>query len=110
MKRKAFLIILTWIVLCLSTPLFSQLYENQKNSEDGHHHHHLSEEVSTADKVKLVTGKGDFIFSWDQKLTAAFPKEAIMFEPKMHGGFNEDPETGIVYRSEEHTSELQSQD
>ena len=20
-----------------------------------------------------------------------------MFEPKMHGGFNEDPETGIVY-------------
>ena len=97
MKRKAFLIILTWIVLCLSKPLFSQLYENQKNSEDGHHHHHLSEEVSTSDKVKLVTGKGDFIFSWDQKLTAAFPKDAIMFEPKMHGGFNEDPETGVVY-------------
>ncbi|MDP4679378.1 MAG: hypothetical protein NWS46_03325, partial [Cyclobacteriaceae bacterium] len=50
-----------------------------------------------ARKAKLVTGQGDFVFSWDQELTAAFPKDAVDFEPKMHGGFNEDPETGIVY-------------
>lgn len=47
--------------------------------------------------AKLVTGQGEFIFSYDQMLTDAFPKEAHEFEPKMHGGFNEDPETGIVY-------------
>ena len=64
------------------------------------HHHH---EVATAnaqpmgDKARLVTGQGDFVFSWDEDLTAAFPEEAVEFEPGMHGGFNEDPETGIVY-------------
>lgn len=47
--------------------------------------------------AKLVTGQGEFIFSYDQMLTDAFPKEAHEFEPNMHGGFNEDPETGIVY-------------
>jgi len=48
-------------------------------------------------RAKLVTGQGEFIFSWDQELTAAFPKDAQEFESGMHGGFNEDPETGIVY-------------
>jgi hypothetical protein len=48
-------------------------------------------------QTKLVTGQGDFIFSWDEGLTAHFPKDALEFEAKMHGGFNEDPETGIVY-------------
>ncbi|MGK0493658.1 MAG: hypothetical protein ACJAU2_000031 [Maribacter sp.] len=48
-------------------------------------------------QVKLVTGQGAFVFSWDKELTAAFPKEAHEFEPEMHGGFNEDPKTGIVY-------------
>ena len=45
----------------------------------------------------LVTGQGDFVFSWDEGLTSAFPEAAKPFEPRMHGGFNEDPETGIVY-------------
>ena len=54
------------------------------------HHRH-------AHQSKLVTGQGDFVFSWDQELTAAFPEDAAEFEAGMHGGFNEDPETGIVY-------------
>lgn len=75
--------------------------------EHGHPHDHASGqhqhgvEISGAqgeiDKARLVTGQGDFVFSWDQDLTAAFPEDAHEFEPAMHGGFNEDPETGIVY-------------
>ena len=79
----------------------------------GHHHpshdHHMHERVNEPEvlearvgfpfsgKAKLVTGQGAYVFSWDKELTAAFPKEAHEFEPGMHGGFNEDPETGIVY-------------
>lgn len=78
-------------------------------SEHGHPHthypsHHDHEHTSAApsihrvsNRTKLVTGQGDFVFSWDKKLTAAFPEAAHEFEPGMHGGFNEDPETGIVY-------------
>ena len=67
-----------------------------------HHHDHelLAANTNTNTKVthaKLKTGQGDFVFSWDENLTAAFPKDAQEFEPNMHGGFNEDPETGIVY-------------
>ena len=63
-----------------------------------HPHEHGPEESSqNARKAKMVTGQGDFVFSWDEELTAAFPKDAQEFEPNMHGGFNEDPETGIVY-------------
>lgn len=61
---------------------------------DDHDHTHEGEE---ADHAKVVTGQGDFIFSWDEELTAAFPTAAVEFEKDMHGGFNEDPETGIVY-------------
>jgi hypothetical protein len=61
------------------------------------HAHGPMQSNQIARKAKLVTGQGDFVFSWDQELTAAFPKDAVDFEPKMHGGFNEDPETGIVY-------------
>eukprot|EP00041_Stephanoeca_diplocostata_P027916 m.779164 g.779164 ORF g.779164 m.779164 type:complete len:490 (+) comp23278_c0_seq1:16-1485(+) len=43
------------------------------------------------------SGQGDAIFSWDQELTKAYPKDAKKFEKDMHGGFNEDPDTGIVY-------------
>ena len=66
---------------------------------DGHHHHddEAASSQSTMDKAKLVTGQGEFIFSWDKELTAAFPDDAEEFESRMHGGFNEDPETGIVY-------------
>ena len=44
-----------------------------------------------------MSGQGDFVFSWDQDLTAAFPDEARPFEKDMHGGFNEDKATGVVY-------------
>lgn len=44
-----------------------------------------------------TTGQDPMVFSWDEKLTGAFPKEAKEYEPGMHGGFNEDPETGVVY-------------
>lgn len=69
--------------------------EQVENSHD-HEHEHVNPDVFT-EKAKLVTGQGEFIFSWDEELTAAFPKDAQEFEPGMHGGFNEDPETGIVY-------------
>jgi len=47
--------------------------------------------------VKQTTGQGEAVFSWDKELTDAFPKDAKQFEKDLHGGFNEDPETGIVY-------------
>ena len=64
----------------------------EKGVENNHTHNETNENLSV-----LRTGQGDFIFSWDQNLTAAFPEEAKKYEPRMHGGFNEDPETGIVY-------------
>ena len=98
------------IVFLLGFPNILIAQENQKAHD---HTHHSQEHVNTdvADNhvhdqtqsdqfttmAKLVTGQGEFIFSWDQELTAAFPKEAHDFEAGMHGGFNEDPETGIVY-------------
>jgi len=80
----------------------------QNNSRDNDHTHHSHEhehehkhDSKTSNplpkKTKLITGQGAFIFSWDEELTAAFPEDALKFERKMHGGFNEDPETGIVY-------------
>eukprot|EP00943_MAST-04B_sp_MAST-4B-sp1_P009419 g9419.t1 len=47
--------------------------------------------------VKQTSGQGKAIFSWDKNLTDCFPKDAKRFEKDMHGGFNEDVETGIVY-------------
>ena len=75
---------------------------HQHNDHTPHSHNHADnssnhEAVDHHKKGKLVTGQGEFIFSWDKELTAALPKEAHEFEPEMHGGFNEDPETGIVY-------------
>ena len=52
---------------------------------------------SLAQDSELVTGQGEMVFTWDKELTAAFPEDGRLFEPKMHGGFGEDPETGIVY-------------
>jgi hypothetical protein len=43
------------------------------------------------------SGQGGAVFSWDEGLTAAFPAECRELEKDMHGGFNEDLETGIVY-------------
>ena len=82
-----------------------------QGAHDENHTHHSHDHADMADNhehgampsdqieklAKLVTGQGEFIFSFDQLLTDAFPKDAHEFEPKMHGGFNEDPETGIVY-------------
>ena len=66
--------------------------------EHPHVHENLTNQPNTDNKqVKLVTGQGDFIFSWEEALTGAFPTDAKEFEPQMHGGFNEDRETGIVY-------------
>ncbi|MBX2816611.1 MAG: hypothetical protein KTR24_11450 [Saprospiraceae bacterium] len=55
------------------------------------------EHVSIPTYSKLVTGQGAYVFSWDESLTDAFPEDAKPFEAAMHGGFNEDPETGIIY-------------
>ncbi len=71
---------------------------HHNHTASSHSHSHDSEEPLTdGDRVKLVTGEGAFVFSWDQELTAAFPEDASEFEIDLHGGFNEDPETGIVY-------------
>ena len=68
------------------------------HGHDGHTHDHgVVVETPHATQAKLVTGQGDFVFSWDEGLTGAFPEEAREFEPAMHGGFNEDPETGVIY-------------
>lgn len=79
--------------------------ETHTHHEEAHTHHaneHAHEHAEpnsseSLNKAKLVTGQGEFVFSWDEELTAAFPKDAVEFEPGMHGGFNEDPETHIVY-------------
>ena len=65
----------------------------------GHTHENdiKADESTSAKFSKLSTTQGEFIFSWDRELTDAFPEDAREFEPAMHGGFNEDPETGIVY-------------
>ena len=99
MKRTTLSAFAICIALSLSCPLMSQSdeYTHTHVNGEGHHNHQEYKEAASAEKVKLVTGQGDFIFSWDQELTAAFPKDAIKFEKRMHGGFNNDPETGIVY-------------
>ncbi len=78
------------------TPLFV-LAQGHHHHEGEDHDHHDAEEAGIPAISKLVTGQGDFVFSWDQELTAAFPEDAHPFEPDMHGGFNEDPSTGTVY-------------
>jgi hypothetical protein len=83
-------------ITLFSTLLITLLTFFSCNSSSHDDHDHTHDGPST-DQAKLVTGQGDFIFSWDKELTAAFPEEAREFEEKMHGGFNEDPETGIVY-------------
>jgi hypothetical protein len=47
--------------------------------------------------VSMTSGQGKAVFSWDRALTAAFPDGAKAYEKNMHGGFNEDPKTGVVY-------------
>ena len=59
--------------------------------------HHKADEKASATKGKLTTGQGPFRFSFDEVLTGALPEAALPHEKKMHGGFNEDSDTGIVY-------------
>jgi hypothetical protein len=47
--------------------------------------------------VKEKTGEGTAVFSWDERLTAAFPDACRPFEKNMHGGFNEDPDKGVQF-------------
>jgi hypothetical protein len=47
--------------------------------------------------VQETTGQGKAVFSWDQGLTNAFPVDARHCEKDLHGGFNEDVDTGVVY-------------
>lgn len=112
MKRIPTLkLLLIVIVLGFSYAFVTDMVDHRETHhvhDHGHSHGHLSDHShphtsvemlpdSPTDQARLVTGQGDFIFSWDETLTAAFPEEAHEFEPAMHGGFNEDPETGIVY-------------
>lgn len=103
MVKKATLIILLIIFfLGLPIPLMAQSpnsgHSHTHHNDEAHsHEHHSTQSNQISKQAKLVTGQGEFVFSWDQELTSAFPKEAYEFEPGMHGGFNEDPETGIVY-------------
>ncbi|NND05231.1 MAG: hypothetical protein HKN87_02525 [Saprospiraceae bacterium] len=93
--------------LCLFGASLIWTVQGQSHEHDHHHHHHHGHSHShgnnhgpSADipmQSKLVTGQGEFVFSWDQELTAAFPEGARATESQMHGGFNEDPETSIVY-------------
>ena len=105
MQKRTALTVLS-IVSYLGFSCTSMAQNNQQDhthhahEHNGIAHHHEHGPMASDDipkQAKLVTGQGDFIFSWDQDLTAAFPEEAHEFEPGMHGGFNEDPETGIVY-------------
>lgn len=57
----------------------------------------LTETLMAQHDVQTTTGQNGAVFSWAQDLTAAFPDDAKPFEKDLHGGFNEDTETGIVY-------------
>ena len=80
-----------------ATPVTAESTHHHSQSHHSHHHGEVSPTLSDNDQFKLKTGQGDFVFSYAEKLPAAFPEDAKAFEAQMHGGFNEDPETGIVY-------------
>mmetsp|Transcript_15024 Transcript_15024/g.44638 ORF Transcript_15024/g.44638 Transcript_15024/m.44638 type:complete len:448 (-) Transcript_15024:173-1516(-) len=57
----------------------------------------LTAQLGAQFDVQTTTGQGDAVFEWDVELTKAFPDAAKPFEKDLHGGFNEDPDTGVVY-------------
>lgn len=69
--------------------------------DGGHGGDHLGEHTHRSDQTPgqdpLITGQDAMQFSWDRELTDCFPDDARPFEPRMHGGFNEDPQTKIIY-------------
>lgn len=91
--------ILVYILLFSILACGKAVYHGHSHGSDEHHSHHSNDETSPKDgaKVKLVTGQGDYVFSFDKALTETFPEDAKPFEKDMHGGFTEDPETGVVY-------------
>ena len=91
-RRIAFIGIIT-----LGFNIFAHDFHNHDNLVAAHKNEAKAKSIKVQNGTKLVTGQGDFVFSWDKELTAKFPEDAKKHEPKMHGGFNEDPETGIVY-------------
>jgi len=105
-KRTTYKVFLFASILGFSCTLMAQTtHDDHDHTHHAHefasiahnHEHDHTQSDQITKQAKLVTGQGAFVFSWDQDLTAAFPKDAVEFEPGMHGGFNEDPETGIVY-------------
>lgn len=57
----------------------------------------LEADAATRYGFEKVTGQGDAVFSWDERLTAAMPAEAKKYEKDLHGGFAEDAKTNKVY-------------
>jgi hypothetical protein len=101
-KGKSRTILSTGLLLGLSFSVAAHVSESEQHAEEQRHAEHSNDPKHLkpepiGNTAKLVTGQGEFIFSWDEELTAAFPKDARQFESEMHGGFTEDPETGIVY-------------
>ncbi len=103
-KMKLTLIAIVSYLILPASIMAQNSHDDQDHThhahESAHIHGHEHESMSSDQapkQAKLVTGQGAFVFSWDEELTNAFPKDAREFESGMHGGFNEDPETGIVY-------------
>ena len=78
-SSKSSILILSMVIGWLASPQLVMAHSD---------HDHASE---------LSTGQGSMVFTWDQELTAKFPEAAKRHEAGMHGGFNEDVDTGIVY-------------
>lgn len=95
-KEVKFQFLLIAFTLIFS-PLMGQTHHDHELAHHSHPHDHSHDMEAPPRQSKLVTGQGEYIFSWDEMLTDAFPADAREFEAGMHGGFNEDPETGIVY-------------
>lgn len=73
---------------------------DEPNFSDPFGHRALFEGTSQNDEEEnliIQTEEEVFSFLWDKELSNAFPEAARTFEPNMHGGFTEDPETGLVY-------------
>jgi len=52
---------------------------------------------SWTDHLQWEANEQRWSFVWDEERSGAFPSEARPFEAQMHGGFTEDPATGVVY-------------
>ena len=73
------------ILLCTSISIAQSGHDAQDGTHHGHenipitnsHQHRSALHDEIPKQAKLLTGQGEFDFSWDQKLTAAFPEEAI---------------------------------